>query len=67
MKVQEIKKQVNLGKNVFWGNTAYQVKKVGEQWLIVNKYKDDAIGLTYKDNKTLNGNEADFFTGVKND
>ena len=67
MKLQEIKKQVNLGKNVFWGNTAYQVKKVGKQWLIVNKYKDDAIGLTHKDNKTLNGNETDFFTGVKND
>ncbi len=48
-------------------DTSYQVKKVGEQWLIVNKYKDDAIGLTHKDNKTLNGNETDFFTGVKND
>ena len=72
MKLHEIKKQVNLGKIVFCGNTANQVKKVigywGEQWLIVNKYNDYAIGLTHKDNITLNAKEKDFFMkGQKND
>lgn len=68
MKLEEIKKQVNLGKTVFWGNIAYQVKKNGEQWLIVNKYNDYAVGLTHKDNITLNGKEKDFFIeGEKND
>jgi hypothetical protein len=62
MNLQEIKEQVELGNIVYCQSLYYQVikDKIG-QWLIKgnNGYY---IGLTGKDNKTLNADEKDFFT-----
>ena len=63
MNLESIKFSVeNLKYKVFWKNKNYQVKKdsIG-QWLIVSKCNGHCIGLTWKDGKTLNGKESDFF------
>lgn len=62
MNLQEIKEQVELGKIVYCQSTYYTVIKdnIG-QWLIKGN-NDYYIGLTWKDNKTLNADEKDFFT-----
>tara|TARA_R100000781_G_scaffold113020_1_gene80846 strand:+ start:305 stop:511 length:207 start_codon:yes stop_codon:yes gene_type:complete len=62
MKATEIKKAIEQGNKVFWKNTAYEVIKdsIG-QYLIKCHLNNYCIGLTHKDNKTLNGDEKDFF------
>ena len=62
MTLQEIKAVVNQGKNVYWKNTAYKVVKGDfNQYLIV--HEQSAIGLTWLDGVTMNGEEKDFFIG----
>jgi len=62
MKLEEIKKQVNLGHNVFWQNKNYKVIKDNlDQWFILSEYNKHCWGLTWQDNATLNGEEYEFF------
>ena len=62
MTLQEIKNAVNDGKRVCWASTGYEVlyDEVG-QWLIWCRMNDNYIGLTHRDEVTLNGREDQFF------
>lgn len=66
MNLEQIKAAVERGETVHWRNEAYRVEKdsIG-QWWIVCQSKDlthgSTIGLTWKDGKTLNGKESEFF------
>ncbi|HEY9490327.1 MAG TPA: hypothetical protein VIQ51_18450 [Chryseosolibacter sp.] len=67
MNLQEIKAAVNSGKTVCWNTGEYEVRKweskttLAEHWTIVCTSNNHAIGLTWADGVTLNGNEKDFF------
>jgi len=63
MNLQEIKSSLKNNQRVFWKNTSYEVIKdnIG-QYLIKCHSNNTFIGLTWRDNKTLNGKENDFFT-----
>lgn len=61
MNLEEIKTAVHEGKTVCWSNPAYVVKNYDEQWLIECLLNGHAIGLTWLDGKTMNGEEKDFF------
>ena len=62
MNLQEIKAAVEAGKAVHWKNDGYKVVKANDQWLIVFTPNGHAIGLTWEDGITLNGDEGDFYT-----
>ena len=66
MTLQEIKNAVNDGKRVCWASTGYEVlyDEVG-QWLIWCRMNDNYIGLTHRDEVTLNGREDQFFIDTK--
>lgn len=68
MTLAEIKGAVERGDTVHWSNTGYHVSKdrIG-QWLIVYTHNGhtDAIGLTWTDGVTLNGEPAEFFVAPK--
>lgn len=62
MTVEEIKEAVNLNLNVYWTNKGYQVIKDRlNQYHIICLDNQDSVGLTHKDNTTLNGKEEEFF------
>lgn len=61
MTLKEIKKAVNQGKQVRWVSDIYHVKKVDDYFIIHCIVNDNVIGLTWLDNKTLNGYENDFY------
>ena len=62
MKLQEIKEAIKEGKNVYWSNSLYQViKPKNDTYIIYCKSNGYCIGLTHKDNFTLNGKEDDFY------
>jgi hypothetical protein len=62
MTLEQIKEAVNKGSKVCWMAPVYEVKKdQKEQWLITCKLNNHSIGLTWADDKTLNGKEEDFF------
>ena len=66
MKLEEIKAAVRAGKTVHWASDIYEVKlhhfrDGGEQWLIVCIPNRNAIGLTGRDEVTLNGKEEQFY------
>lgn len=65
MNLQQIKAAVMAGHKVYWMNPAYEVicDKVG-QWLIVYNKNQSTIGLTYRDDVTLNGLESDFYCNL---
>jgi hypothetical protein len=58
----ETGKAVEAGKTVHWATQSYRVVKdeVG-QWLIVCDLNNHAIGLTWRDGVTMNGEPKDFF------
>jgi hypothetical protein len=60
--VSDIKKAVDSGLSVYHNNNAYKVIKdqLG-QYLIYCTLNGYTIGLTWRDNKTLNGKINDFF------
>lgn len=62
MTLDQIKAAVEAGKTVCWSNRGYVVRKdsIG-QWHIICTANDDCVGLTWKDGKTLNGEEGQFF------
>lgn len=60
MTVQEIKDAVDQGKTVNWKTSAYRVEKWKCGYVIHCLLNGHAIGLTWTDEKTLNGKEEDF-------
>ena len=63
MTLLEIKQAISEGKKVYWKQNNYEVQKCNESYYIVCLNNDDTIGLTWKDNTTLNGDEKDFYIG----
>jgi len=63
MNLEEIKQAIADGKTVHWASHAYEVIKdsIG-QYLIHCTLNDSYIGLTWRDDETLNGSEEEFFT-----
>jgi len=61
MKVGEIKQAVDDGKIVHWANEGYFVLPYGDDYCITCAQNGHTIGLTWRDGKTLNGNEEDFY------
>lgn len=64
MTLQDIKRAVESGETVHWASVAYRVvlDAVG-QWIIVCSHNDHAVGLTWRDGVTLNGEPEQFFVG----
>ena len=65
MTLNEIKDAVSQGKTVYWKTLLYPVIKdsSGEYFIKCTK-TNHLIGLTWADNKTLNGKESDFFISI---
>lgn len=62
MTLEQIKAAVAAGKIVYWCNPNYQViEDASGQYIIKCINKGYYIGLTWTDNKTLNGEESEFF------
>ena len=66
MTLQEIKDAVESGKTVFWASRSYKVVRDElhdgtVQWLIVCTVNNSAIGLTWQDGVTMNGEPEQFF------
>lgn len=61
MTLQEIKQALDDNKKVYWSSLAYQVIKDKKGEYLIKHYSGACIGLTWVDNVTLNGNEAEFF------
>ncbi len=64
MTLQQIKDAVNRGEVVCYKNSAYTVEFDGKDYWIVwmtGTRQENSIGLTWRDGKTLNGDESDFF------
>lgn len=63
MTLQQIKEAVKNGQTVYWKNSLYRVVHTPRinQWLIICDWNESAIGLTWTDGVTLNGDEKDFF------
>ena len=63
MNLKEIKQAIEDGKKVYWHHVGYEVRKDNlGQYHIVCIANGDAIGLTWKDGRTLNGYQHEFFT-----
>lgn len=64
MTLQQIREAVDQGKKVYCGNNLYRVvsDNLG-QYFIVCLDNNYAIGLTWRDNTTLNGKESEFYIG----
>lgn len=75
MALSEIKQAVDSGETVHWASRAYRVihdvheDKGGDksrdidQWLIICDFNGSCIGLTHRDEVTMNGREDQFFIG----
>lgn len=63
MTLAQIKKAVNAGKTVHWSNDAYKVIKDNRGQYLIMHSNGSGIGLTWADDKTLNGKEKDFYIG----
>lgn len=62
MTLQEIKSAISDGKKVHWSNELYDVvKDKYNQYFIICTQNKHAIGLTWIDEKTMNGKEGDFY------
>jgi hypothetical protein len=62
MTLKDIKKAVDEGKDVHWGNLSYIVIKDGiGQYLIKCKLNNSIIGLDYDNGEKMNGKEDEFF------
>lgn len=63
MILEEIKKAVDDSFQVHWKNDGYIVIKNSGDYLVCFTANNSCIGLTWKDNKTMNGQEQDFYIG----
>ena len=63
MTVEEIKIAVDEGKPVRWSNSLYHVvcDTNGDYLIVCQVQGKSAIGLTWRDGKTLNGKEEEFY------
>ena len=62
MTLIEIKQAIEAGKSVKWSNDAYDVIKNNKgEYLIVCNINNHCIGLTHRDNLTMNGQSQDFY------
>lgn len=65
MNLDEIKTAVREGKTVHWGNVGYVVRRSEvsgrEEFSIVFTPNGHSIGLTWRDEVTMNGKPGDFF------
>ena len=65
MTLEQIKAAVDAGKTVHWASHNYQVVKGIEKaighWFIVCTDNDSTIGLTHRDEVTMNGKPEQFF------
>jgi hypothetical protein len=59
MNLQEIKTAVSAGKTVLYGRAKVICDK-HNQWMIVDQINKYAIGLTWEDGETMNGEESEF-------
>ena len=64
MNLKQIKAAITDGKRVFWSSELYEVilDNIGQYLIICRDYGQNCIGLTWRDGKTLNGEEKEFFT-----
>ncbi len=63
MTLNEIKAALDAGQRVYWCNPAYEVIKDSlGQYLIKCHLNGSCMGLTHRDDVTLNGEESEFFT-----
>jgi hypothetical protein len=66
MDLKEIKSAIKRGHRVYWSSTEYEVikDKIGQYLIAYNRGgpRENYTGLTWTDNKTLNGKPSDFFT-----
>ena len=61
MNLEEIKEAIDKGYSVYWKSNIYKViKDSNNEYLILCVPNNSVIGLTYKNNITLNGDEKDF-------
>ena len=65
MTLEEIIEAVDDGVKVYWKNNNYVVEKWADGYNIVCTHNRSAIGLTWMDDKTINGKEEDFYIGEK--
>ena len=62
MNLAEIKKAVDNGETVNWSNELYEVQKDKNGEYYINcTANNSAIGLTWTDEVTMNGDEKDFY------
>jgi hypothetical protein len=65
MTLEEIKKAVDQGKEVFWRHSGYRVvagtQKASGEYFVVCTENQYTVGLTWRDGKTMNGSEIDFY------
>lgn len=64
MTLEEIKNAIDEGQRVFWKNSLYEVMKWKYEYMIIYNFghrNQNCIGLTNQDEKTLNGEENDFY------
>ena len=65
MELAEVKTAVLAGKTVHWASSAYVVTHAGDDahrgFCIVCTLNDSAIGLTWRDGVTMNGDAEDFY------
>ncbi len=61
MTLQEIKTAIAENKTVCWSNEAYEVIKDNKNQYLIKHANGSCIGLTWSDEKTMNGKEKDFY------
>ena len=62
MNLEEIKTAYESGKTVHWASEQYRVIKADNgHWVIRCDDNGHCIGLTHRDEVTMNGKEEDFF------
>ena len=60
--VDEIKKAVDDGLDVRWSNDNYKViKDANGQYLIMSQINNHCLGLTWRDEQTMNGKSSEFY------
>jgi len=69
MELAEIKAAVLAGETVHWASSAYVVTHAGDDadrgFCIVCTLNDSAIGLTWRDGVTMNGDVEDFYMAAQ--
>ena len=64
MTLERIKQEVRKGNYVYYKTPNYRViedSHIKDRFLIHSQFNDHYIGLTWQDNRTLNGDESDFY------